>query len=66
MNFDLTDEQRAIQSLAREFAANEVKPRAEQMDRDEAFPYDLVAKMGALGFMGCRFRKSTVAPAAIR
>jgi short/branched chain acyl-CoA dehydrogenase len=55
MNFDLTDEQRAIQSLAREFAENEVKPLAEQMDRDEAFPYELVAKMGALGFMGLPF-----------
>ncbi len=55
MNFDLTDEQRAIQSLAREFAQNEVKPRAEEMDREEAFPYDLVAKMAELGFMGLPF-----------
>lgn len=55
MNFDLTDEQKAIQSLAREFAQNEVKPRAEQMDRDEAFPYDLVKKMAELGFMGLPF-----------
>lgn len=55
MNFDLTDEQKAIQSLAREFAQGEVKPRAEQMDRDEAFPYELVAKMGELGFMGLPF-----------
>src|SRR5579871_3116841 len=55
MNFDLTDEQRAIASLAREFAEHEVKPRAEKMDRDAAFPYDLVAKMGELGFMGLPF-----------
>lgn len=55
MNFDLTDEQKAVQSLAREFAQNEVKPRAEGMDREEAFPYDLVAKMGELGFMGLPF-----------
>ncbi|HTU83209.1 MAG TPA: acyl-CoA dehydrogenase family protein [Candidatus Acidoferrales bacterium] len=55
MNFDLTDEQRAIQSLARDFAQNEVKPRAEAMDHDEAFPYDLVAKMAELGFMGLPF-----------
>jgi short/branched chain acyl-CoA dehydrogenase len=55
MNFDLTDEQKAIQELAREFAQNEVRPRAEQMDRDEAFPYDLVAKMAELGFMGLPF-----------
>ncbi len=55
MNFDLTDEQKAIQSLAREFARDEVKPRAEEMDRNEAFPYELVAKMGELGFMGLPF-----------
>ncbi len=55
MNFDLTDEQRAIQNLARDFAQNEVKPRAEEMDRDEAFPYDLVKKMAELGFMGLPF-----------
>ena len=55
MNFDLTDEQKAIQSLAREFAQNEVKPRAEEMDREEAFPYDLVTKMAELGFMGLPF-----------
>ena len=35
MDFDLTDEQKAIQSLAREFARDEVRPRAEEMDRDE-------------------------------
>ncbi|MBV8148790.1 MAG: acyl-CoA dehydrogenase family protein [Candidatus Eremiobacteraeota bacterium] len=55
MNFDLTDEQKAIQSLARDFARSEVKPRAEEMDRNEAFPYDLVAKMADLGFMGLPF-----------
>jgi butyryl-CoA dehydrogenase len=55
MNFDLTDEQKAIQSLARDFAQNEVKPRAEEMDREEAFPYELVAKMAELGFMGLPF-----------
>lgn len=55
MNFDLSDDQKAIQSLARDFAQNEVRPRAEQMDRDEAFPYDLVAKMAQLGFMGLPF-----------
>jgi short-chain 2-methylacyl-CoA dehydrogenase len=55
MNFDLTDDQKAIQNLARDFAQNEVRPRAEEMDREEAFPYDLVAKMAELGFMGLPF-----------
>ena len=55
MNFDLTDEQKAIQSLCRDFAREEVAPRAEEMDREEAFPYDLVKKMAGLGLMGLPF-----------
>lgn len=58
MDFDLTSEQRAIQRLAREFAENEVRPRAEEMDREERFPYELVAKMGELGFFGLPFSES--------
>ena len=55
MNFDLNDEQKAIRDLARDFAQNEVKPLAEEMDREEAFPYDLVRKLAAMGFMGLPF-----------
>jgi short/branched chain acyl-CoA dehydrogenase len=55
MNFDLSDEQKAIQDLARDFARNEVRPRAEKMDAEEAFPYDLVEKLAELGFMGLPF-----------
>jgi short/branched chain acyl-CoA dehydrogenase len=55
MDFDLTPEQRAIQQLAREFAEGEVRPKAEEMDREERFPYELVAKMGELGFFGLPF-----------
>src|SRR5579863_2578816 len=55
MDFELTDEQKAIQSLAREFARDEVRPRAEEMDREERFPYELIAKMAELGFMGLPF-----------
>ncbi|HEY8284518.1 MAG TPA: acyl-CoA dehydrogenase family protein [Chloroflexota bacterium] len=55
MNFDLTDEQRLIQTTVREFAQAEVAPRAEEMDRTHQFPYDLVAKMAELGLMGLPF-----------
>lgn len=58
MDFDLTPEQRAIQQLAREFAEGEVRAKAEEMDRDERFPYDLVSKMGDLGFFGLPFPES--------
>src|SRR5215213_10149476 len=52
MNFDLTDEQREIQRLARDFAQNEVAPVAEELDRDKRFPYEIVQKLGDLGLMG--------------
>jgi short-chain 2-methylacyl-CoA dehydrogenase len=52
MVFDLTDEQRQIQQLARDFANREVKPIAEELDRDHRFPYELVKKLGELGLMG--------------
>ncbi len=55
MNFDLTDDQKAIQALCHEFAREEVAPRAEEMDRDAAFPYDLVRKMADLGLFGLPF-----------
>ncbi len=55
MNFDLTEDQRAIQTLCRDFADNEVKPRAEEMDAQAEFPYDLVKKMADLGLMGLPF-----------
>jgi short/branched chain acyl-CoA dehydrogenase len=52
MNFDLTDEQRRWRDLARDFAQGEIRPRAAQLDREQKFPYDIVAKMTDLGFMG--------------
>jgi butyryl-CoA dehydrogenase len=55
MNFDLNDEQKAIQSLCRDFARDEVAPQAEHNDREERFPYELVRKMAELGLMGLPF-----------
>src|SRR3954463_16672128 len=55
MNFDLTDEQKNIQRLARDFAQQEVKPVAEELDRTKSFPYEIVAKMAELGLMGIPF-----------
>jgi alkylation response protein AidB-like acyl-CoA dehydrogenase len=50
--FDLTDEQTAIQRLARDFARQEIRPVAESLDREKRFPYEIVAKLGELGLMG--------------
>ena len=52
MQFEFTEDQRAIQNLARNFAESELKDRAAQWDRTGDFPHDLVPKMAALGFMG--------------
>jgi butyryl-CoA dehydrogenase len=52
MDFSLSDEQQMIRDLCRDFADNEIKPRAEEMDRTGAFPYDLMRKMGELGLLG--------------
>ncbi len=41
-----------IRNLAREFAENEIAPRAEHYDREKEFPYPIVEKLADLGFMG--------------
>src|SRR3712207_5687830 len=52
MQFDLTDEQAQIRRLVRDFADGEVRPVAEELDREKRFPYEIVAKLGELGLMG--------------
>jgi short-chain 2-methylacyl-CoA dehydrogenase len=52
LNFDPTDEQRDIQRLVRDFAEQEVRPVAEELDREHRFPYEIVEKLGELGLMG--------------
>jgi short/branched chain acyl-CoA dehydrogenase len=55
VNFDLSDEQRLLRDTVRDFARNEVRPVAEELDREKRFPYEIVAKMGELGLMGIPF-----------
>jgi short-chain 2-methylacyl-CoA dehydrogenase len=52
MQFDLTEEQQDIRRLVRDFADAEVRPVAEELDREKRFPYEIVAKLGGLGLMG--------------
>ena len=52
MRFDLTDEQAAIQAMAREFAESEIRPIAVEIDRDARFPHETIKRMGELGLMG--------------
>ncbi|MCW3002246.1 MAG: acyl-CoA dehydrogenase [Conexibacter sp.] len=55
MLFDLDDDTQLLQRTVRDFAVSEVAPVAEELDRTKAFPYELVSKMGALGWMGIPF-----------
>ncbi|MCW2983650.1 MAG: acyl-CoA dehydrogenase, short-chain specific [Conexibacter sp.] len=55
MLFDLDDDTQLLQRTVRDFATGEVAPVAEELDRTKAFPYDLVSKMGDLGWMGIPF-----------
>ena len=48
----LTEEQRAVQSTAREFAARELAPNVDAWDRDAHFEPSLIGKLAELGFLG--------------
>src|SRR4029079_2223335 len=52
MNYDLTDEQELLRRTVREFAESRVAPVAEELDREERFPYELVSELAELGLMG--------------
>jgi alkylation response protein AidB-like acyl-CoA dehydrogenase len=52
MDFELTADQRAIQTLARELADAEIAPQAAEWDREHRFPDDLIPKLAELGLMG--------------
>lgn len=55
MNFTLTKEQELVRQMVRDFAVNEVKPIAAEIDVTERFPMENVKKMGELGMMGIPF-----------
>jgi glutaryl-CoA dehydrogenase (non-decarboxylating) len=51
MNFELSNETKAMLDAARRFVEKEIKPRA----KEEGFNRDIVSKMGELGYFGCAF-----------
>jgi alkylation response protein AidB-like acyl-CoA dehydrogenase len=52
MDFELSDDQRRIRDVARDFADAELGERIAPFDQRHEFPHDIVAKLGPLGFMG--------------
>ena len=53
MDFNLSEEQCAIQAVAREFAEREIAPKAHEYDAKGIFSKEIVVKMGELGLLGC-------------
>jgi isovaleryl-CoA dehydrogenase len=51
-NFDLGETADALRDTVRSFAANEIAPRAAEIDKTNTFPRDLWPKIGALGLHG--------------
>jgi butyryl-CoA dehydrogenase len=52
MDFKPTEDQLAVLQTARDFAQNEVLPKAAEIDREHRHPTELVKRMGELGFLG--------------
>ena len=59
MNFDLTEEQRAFQDMARQFASEEMAPRAAAWDEATEFPVETLRQAAALGLAGIYVREAS-------
>lgn len=55
MDFSLSEEQRAVQETARDFALREVDPIVDEIDEAQRFPREVMKKAGELGFLGIIF-----------
>ncbi len=55
MNFHLTDEQKMLRSMVREFAQQEILPMASKIDENEAIPPELINKIAEVGLLGTAF-----------
>ncbi len=51
MDFELTDKQKMIKNMVREFAQKEIAPVAEEIDKEEKFPHEIIKKMAPLGLL---------------
>jgi alkylation response protein AidB-like acyl-CoA dehydrogenase len=52
LDFELNESQRKLVATVRDFCVREVKPNAQQWDRDERFPKEVVERVGELGLLG--------------
>jgi alkylation response protein AidB-like acyl-CoA dehydrogenase len=59
---ELTDTQRQLQAAAQRLAVEKISPRAAEVDRSEAYPWDNVALLKEAGFMGMTVPESLGGP----
>jgi alkylation response protein AidB-like acyl-CoA dehydrogenase len=52
MDFELNEEQRLVRDMVRDFAQNEIAPRAAEVDKTEEFPAENIDQMAELGLLG--------------
>lgn len=52
LSYDLSDEQQMLRDTVRDFAENEIAPKAQELDEKEEFSVEITKKMGALGLFG--------------
>ena len=52
MDFNLSEEELAIQQTVREFAEKEIAPSARERDEKSEFPFEIIKKLGKLGICG--------------
>ena len=51
-DFDLTEEQREVRRVVREFAEKEILPHVERYEREARYPLELIAKLPEMGLLG--------------
>jgi len=57
ISYSLTEEQEALQAMAREFAEKEMKPKAAKYDQGHEFPKEVMKKAFEVGFLTCKIPK---------
>ena len=63
VSFALSDEQKALRELAREFAANEIRPKEAEYDEHSTHPVDVIAKAHEVGLMNLHVPEELGGPA---
>ena len=66
VSFALTDEQRELRALARDFAEKEIRPKAAEYDEHQTHPADVVAKAHEIGLMNLHLPESLGGPSSRR